>query len=202
MRQRIAELREEERRRLRARPELALRHEMTMFVHGCALLAFGDEGGSGLVASFRKVLALLGDPAQHRTGSRFERTSLDCVDRLRACDQLAEAAADPQRHAARDEAAAEPFTRIPQRVFVGRATPDAHFPLACHNAAGSLRDEVITPYRACLLITSAGHFEPAEERDLLTTMRTLRTRYEDHPSNRPTTATTITRELRTWSDGG
>ena len=178
---------------------MGLRQELTDFIHGCALLSYGEVGGSGLVESYRKVLALWDEPDQHRTGSWFERASFECIEQLRVCEPLSEVAADPQRHAGRDDEAAEAvLARVPPRVLVGRDTPDAHFPMACLNAAGSHLDDVITPYRASLLITSVGYFEPNEERGLLSAMRTLRLRYEDHPQDREAIGYEITHELRVW----
>lgn len=199
VRQRIQELRDQEQEQVRVRPQLALRRELTDFIHGCALLSYGDVSGSGLIEPYRKVLALWNEPTQHRTGGRFERMIFDCIEQLRVCEPLAEVAANPQRHAVRDDDAAESvFARIPPSVLVGRDTPDAHFPLACLNAAGSLLDDVITSYRASLLITSVGYFEPTEEPELLAAMENLRVRYEDHPQSRLVVGDDITRELRTW----
>ncbi|MFR9730983.1 hypothetical protein ACL03H_17295 [Saccharopolyspora sp. MS10] len=198
VRQRLQELRDREREWIRARPRLALRRALTDFFHGCALLSCGDVSGSGLVEPYRKILTLWDEPTQHRTGSRFERLSFECIEQLRVCEPLAEVAAAPQRHAARDDAVESLLARIPPRVLVGRDTPEAHFPMACRNATGSLLDDVSTPYRASLLITSVGYFEPAEERELLAAMRTLRVRYEDQPDDRPATGEDITRELRAW----
>lgn len=200
MRERVQELREQEQERIRARPQLALRRGLTDFIQGCALLSYGDVSGSGLIKPYRKIIALWDEPTQHRTGSRFERMSFECIEQLRVCEPLSEAAADPQRHAARDDAAESALAQIPPRVLVGRDTPDAHFPMSCLNAAGSLLDDVITPYRASLLITSVGYFDPVEERDLLAAMRTLRIHYEDRPQDRSALSDNITRELRAWFD--
>ncbi len=113
------------------------------------------------------------------------------------CDAFAEVAADPQRKAGRDDEIAEPILlRIPPRTLMGRDTPDAYFPMACFNAAGSCLDGVLSHYRACPLITSLGHYEPAEERELLDMMRTPRVDYEDQPDNRADIAERITNQLR------
>lgn len=201
VRQRIQQLRDEQQERVRAHPQLALRRELTDFIHGCALLSYGEVSGSALIGSYRNILALLDDPDQQRTGSEFERACLDCVDQLRVCEPLSERAADPHRHATKDDEAAEPaLTRIPPRVLVRRDALDARFPMACLNAAGSYVDGVIVAYRAATLITSVGYFEPAEERELLAAMRTLRVRYEDFPPDRASIADEIAHRLRSRLD--
>lgn len=48
------------------------------------------------------------------------------------------------------------------------------------------------------MICSVGYFEPAEERDLLVEMRSVRIRYEDQPSDRRSLDDEIRRNLRTW----
>jgi hypothetical protein len=197
VRERIQQLQEDGHRHARAHPEQALQRALTWFIHGCALLAYADEGASAVVESYRSVLTCLDDPNQRRSTSRWEQAGLDCIAQLR--EPLAEVAADPQRHAARDEEIAAPsLLRIPPTVLVGRATPDAYFPMACLNAAGSLREEAITPYRAVTLICGVGFYEPAQEHDLLTTMRTLRTRYEDRPNDRTSLDNEIRRKLQSW----
>ncbi len=197
MRQRIQQLSEREEEHARTHPQQALRRALTWCIHGCAQLAFDDIGASTVVEMYRTVLALLDDPTQQRTHSALEQSSLDCIGQLRR--PLAEVAADPQRHATHDDEIAGPvLLRIPPRTLVGRETRDAYFPMACFNAAGSCLDGIISPYRAAGLITAVGYHEPDEERDLLATMRTLRTRYEDQPHDRVATADEITHQLQTW----
>jgi hypothetical protein len=195
--QRLQQLREDEQRHARAHPEQTLHRALTWFVHGCALLAYDDEGASSVVETYRTVLEHLDDTTQQRTHSAWERACLDCAARLRG--PLAEVAADPQRHATRDEEIAGPvLLRVPPRAFVGRDTRDAYFPMACLNAAGSCSDGVITPYHATTLVCGVGYFEPDEERDLLTAMRALRTSYEDQPDDRAGLDEQITRRLQAW----
>ncbi|TWF94324.1 hypothetical protein [Saccharopolyspora dendranthemae] len=197
VRERIAQLKEEERQYAGARPEQALQRALTWFIHGCALLSYADLPTSAVVESFRSVLGCLDDPHQRRGTSRWEQAGVECIAQLR--DPLAEVAADPQRHATRDdEIAGPPLLRIPPLVLVGRTTHHAFFPMACLNAAGSLQEEAIPPYLAVTMICSVGYFEPAEERDLLTETRSLRTRYEDQPSERSSLDDEIRRRLRTW----
>ncbi|GAA4870897.1 hypothetical protein [Saccharopolyspora cebuensis] len=149
--------------------------------------------------TFRRVLALHDDPDQQCTGSDLELAALGCVRRLRSHDDLAQAAADPQRHAARDEALAHAaFLRIPPQVLTGRTDHGAYFPMACFNAAGSSADGVLTPYQAATFICGVGYYEPTEERALLTAMREYRIRYEDEPEHRPELDGEITRRLRAW----
>lgn len=199
VRHRIQQLREREDEHARAHPQQALRRALTWFIHGCAQLAYGDTGASSVVETYRTVLAQLDDPTQQRTASTLETASLDCITQLRNSSQFAERAADPQRHATRDDELAGPvLLRIPPHTLVGRDTRDAYFPMACFNAAGSCLDGIITPYRATGLITAVGYFEPDEERDLLGAMRTLRTRYEDQPDERNTIDSEITHRLHTW----
>ncbi|PRW63330.1 hypothetical protein [Actinopolyspora mortivallis] len=197
VRQRIQRLREHAEQQDRAHPHLALRRGLTRFIHGCAALAYWDTPGTALVETYREVCALLDAPGQQRTHSTLERASLDCIEQLGNCDTFTAVAADPHRKAGRDDDIAEPvLLRIPPRALTGRDTPDAHFPMACFNAAGSCLDGVLSPYRSCLLITGLGYHEPAEERELLDTMRTLRVEYEDQPDNRADVAERITHQLR------
>lgn len=195
VRQRIDELRVGEQHHAQAHPELDLQRALTCFVHGCALLAFDDVGASSVVETYRTVLAYLDDPTQARTHSPWEQAGLGCVDRLRG--PLAEVAAEPQRHATRDDEIARPvLLRVPPTLLVGDDTRDAYFRMACRNAAGSCLDGVITPYHAAALICAVGYFEPTVQRDLFETMRTLRTSYEDHPDNRAALDEQITHRLR------
>jgi hypothetical protein len=195
--QRIQQLREREDEHALTHPQQALRRSLTWFIHGCALLAFDDLGASAVVEAYRNVLVQLDDLTQQRTGSRLERLSLDCVSQLRG--PLAEVAAEPHRHAARDDEIAGPvLLRIPPRTLIGRETRDAYFPMACFNAAGSCLDGIISPYQAAGLITTVGYFEPDEERDLLASMRALSTRYEDQLHDRDATADEIAQHLHAW----
>lgn len=197
--QRIHQLREREEEHALTHPQEALRRSLTWFIHGCALLAYDDLGSDTVVETYQTVLTHLDDPTQRRTGSTLERLSLDCISQLRG--PPAEVAAHPQRHATRDDEIAEPMLlRIPPRTLVGRETRDGYFPMACFNAAGSCLDDIISPYQAAALITAVGYFEPDEERDLLESMRALRTRYEDQPHDRDTTAEEITCQLHAWMD--
>lgn len=197
MRQRILQLTECEEERAGTRPQQALRRALTWFIHGCAQLAYDDVDAGTVVETYRTVLAQLDDPTQQRTHSALEQASLDAVGQLRG--PLAEVAADPQRHATHDDEIAGPvLLRIPPRTLVGRDSRDAYFPMTCFNAAGSCLDDIISPYRATGLITAVGYYEPDEERDLLATMRALRTRYEDRPHDRIATADEITHHLQAW----
>ncbi|SDP95968.1 hypothetical protein SAMN04487905_1193 [Actinopolyspora xinjiangensis] len=200
VRQRIQQLREHAERQDQANPHLALRRGLTRFIHGCAALGYSDIPGTTLVESYREVRALLDDPGQQRTHSTLERVSLDCIDQLGKCDAFTEVAADPQRKAGRDDEIAEPvLLRIPPRTLMGRDTSDSYFPMACFNAAGTCLDGVLSPYRCCLLVTSLGYYEPAEERELLDMMRTFRIDYEDQPDNRTAIAERITHQLRDFA---
>ncbi len=199
MHERIQQLRKRDEEHASAQPQQALRRTLTWLIHGCALLAYG-EGTSPVVETYRAALALLDDPAQQRTGSVLEHASLDCLNQLQDDANLAQAAGGPQRHATRDEELARPaLVQTPPKVLVGYATQDASFRMACFNAAGACLDGVISPHKTTALITSVGYYEPAEERDLLTAMRTLRVRYEDEPDNRATIAEEILDQLRARS---
>ena len=197
VRERIQQLKADEQQRARAHPEQALHRALAWFVHGCALLGHDDLPASAVVESFRSVLGCLDDPDQRRSTSWWEQAGWECIAQLRG--PLAEVAADPQRHATRDDEIARPWLlRIPPVVLVGRASHDAHFPMACLNAAGSLGEGAISPYLAVSMICGVGYFEPAEERDLLVEMRSVRIRYEDQPSDRRSLDDEIRRSLRTW----
>ncbi|MEU6131459.1 hypothetical protein ABZ805_19995 [Saccharopolyspora sp. NPDC047091] len=190
VRLRVEELRGLDARRDHAEPERARGRALAWFVHGCALLDL-DVATSGVVQLYREVLALLDDPAQHRTGSHWERAVLRCVDQLR--EPLAEVAADPHRHASRDERLAlAPLVEIPPQVLIGPGGAERSFPMACRNAAGALLDGMISPYRAVGFVVGVGYFHPDQE---LAAMREWRVRYEDEPDARPT----LDAEIRAWA---
>lgn len=198
--ERIQQLRKRDEEHASAQPQQALRRTLTWLIHGCALLAYGDTGTSPVVETYRSALGLLDDPAQQRTGSMLEHASLDCLSQLQDDANLAQAAAGSQRHATRDEELARPaLVQIPPKALVGHTTRDAPFRMACFNAAGACLDDVISPHKATALITSVGYYEPADERDLLTAMRTLRVRYEDESDVRATIAEEILDQLRAWN---
>jgi len=197
VRDRIRELSESAEERARVNPQLAMRRALTSFVHGCALLGYGGEGASAVVAAYRAVLSQLADPAQRHTGSALELASLACVDRLR--DPLAEVVADPEPDAGRDDEIAGPVLRRVPAELLGDLG-GAHYDMACFNAAGSCLDGVVSPYQGAGLIVAVGYYEDPPDDDLLTLMRELRTRYEDDPDNRGVTADEITGGLRAWLD--
>ncbi len=163
-----------------------MRRALTSFVHGCALLGYGGEGASALVAAYRAVLSQLAEPAQRRTGSALELASLACVDRLR--EPLAQVVADPEPDAGRDDEIAGPVLRqVPAELLDGRG--GAYYGMACFNAAGSCLDGVVSPYQAAGLVAAVGYYEDPPDDDLLISVRELRTRYEDDPDGRGVTAT-------------
>lgn len=197
VRERIERLRDEQRRFGEAHPERAWQRAVTWFLHGCALLGYGDAGASSVVDAYRAVLAHEDDPQQQRGISAWHADALQSLAQLRS--PLAPVAVDPQRHAARDEEIAAPaLLRIPPTAFLGRATADAYFPLACLNAAGSLGEQAITPYEAATLVCGIGYYQPEPTIPMLARMRTLRTHYEDDPEQRPVLDEKISQELHTW----
>ncbi|WP_243790058.1 hypothetical protein [Saccharopolyspora gloriosae] len=196
VRRRIEELRRRTDQRESERPDLALGRALAWFVHGCASLGYVDVSTSAVIETYRTVLAQLDDPAQRRTGSRWEQTVLRCVELLR--EPMADRAADPYRHAGRDDAVTSVLVKVPMEVLVGRSSWDAIFPMACRNAAGGLLDGVIAPYRAVGFIVSIGYWEPPLERGLLADMRDLRVRYEDEPDARSILEVEIVDRLRAW----
>jgi hypothetical protein len=191
--ERVKELQAEQARWTREHPEGGLRRGLTWFVHDCALFAFDDVPTTSVVECFRKVLALMNDSTQHRSGSELERRAIACVEELR--EPLA---AGTPAAVGDDEDLRAPLLRIPPLRIIGRATRDAYLPMACWNAAGSAHEGIITPYRAATLITSVGYYEPIEEADLLSTMQELRERYEDRPADRTATAVEIKNALDLW----
>ena len=59
---------------------------------------------------------------------------------------------------------------------------------------------MVSPYQAAGLIAAVGYYEDPPDDDLLTSMRELRTRYEDDPDGRGVTADEIIGWLRAWLD--
>ncbi|WP_258343477.1 hypothetical protein [Saccharopolyspora gregorii] len=190
VRLRVEELRGRDQERDRAEPGRARGRALAWFVHGCALIDL-DVTTSSVVELYREVLALLDDPSQHRTGSGWERAVLHCVDLLR--EPLAEVAADPHRHASRDERLAlAPLVEIPRQVLVGPDDAERSFPMACWNAAGALLDGVLSPYRAVGFVVCVGYFSQDQD---LTWVREWQVRYEDEPDARPA----LDAEIRAWA---
>ncbi|MDI2027952.1 hypothetical protein QFW96_05000 [Saccharopolyspora sp. TS4A08] len=197
VRGRIEELRREQQRLAEAHPEREWVRAVAWWLHGCALLGYGDAGAGSVVEAYRRVLAA-DRPGQQRGSGAWQRGAVECLRQLR--EPLREVAADPQRNAARDDEIAAPvLLRIPAAVFLGRTGPDTHFPLAGLNAAGALGAQAITAYEALTFVCAAGHYEP--DRAPMDSMRALRTRYEDHPAQRPALEAEIRAALQTFEIG-
>ncbi|SFS80721.1 hypothetical protein [Saccharopolyspora flava] len=194
LRRRIDELRREQQRHAAAHPEREWLRTAARFLHGCALLGYGDVGATSLVQAYQRVLAA-DRPGQQRGSGTWPRHALEIMRQLH--QPLHEVAAQPQRHAARDDQIATPvLLRVPATVVLGRTGPDTHFPLALLNAAGALAQHAITAYEALTFVCAAGHYEP--DHAPMPSMRALRTRYEDHPAQRPALATEISTHLRSF----
>ena len=142
-----------------------------------------------MLRKYRDAWWYLDDPEQTRTGTDFERRSIECLRTLRPqlgdLVDFAEAASFDEQ-----ENAVEPLLRIPPTLVLGRVGDDCYFHLACWNEANALAEGVQTPYRAARRVINMKIHEPPDVYGLIAPLTGLVERYEDEPDTRPATGAT------------
>ncbi len=121
---------------------------------------------------------------QVRTGTDFERRSIECVRQLRP--ELGRFVREPVERASFDEqdGAEGPLLHVPPMVLLGEVNADCYYHLACWNEANALVEGMQTPYRAAQRIANMRIHEPPDVYGLIPALTELVVQYEDHPELR------------------
>ena len=181
-------------------PELRLRIALTEFLTLSARQRYSDLPIGATLDRFYAAHFALREEGQRRTGSDFEKRSIDCVRQLHPMvDGYAERHPDAEPLDV-DEGVRRLFVEVPPQVMLGEGGPDSSFDLICWNAANSLAEGVKRPYFAARPVAHAAYHRPADRYGLAPPLIRLTERYEDDPELRVETAAEITIVLMRFLD--
>jgi hypothetical protein len=168
------------------------------FLNLTGRLCFHDLPERAVLLAFRAAYGMVDDTSQRRTGSEFERRSIECLRQLYPLVGDYAAGLPDNASVEVEDALHEPLVTVPAVVLLGEAGPEQSFRLVCRNTAGCLAEGIGTPYLAARTIANMGHHDRTGQLDaygVVAPLTELAERCEDHPDQRVAAAEEISATL-------
>jgi hypothetical protein len=198
--QRFREVKQSEWDHVYSRPENTFRAQLMRFVNLSGRLSFYDLAARAVLTGYREAYALIDDPGQRRTGTGFERRSMDCVRELHPVVGAYATGLPETASVVEEDRLWKPLVDIPPTILLGSAGLEQSFDMVCWNDANCLLEGITTPWLAAREIANLGYHQPADRFGLVSPLGDLAERYEDFPEQRAETAEEITAVLLRFLD--
>ena len=198
--ERFREVRQAEWDVVYSRPGNAFRARLMSFINLSGRLRFYDLAERTVLTEFQEAYSLVEDSTQRRTGTAFERRSIDCLRRLHPVVGAYAAGLPETASVVEEEQLREPLVTTPPTTLLGSAGLEQSFDMVCWNDANCLVEGVTTPWLAARGIANLGYHQPADVYGLVSPLGELAERYEDFPEGRSETAEEITAVLMRFLD--